>query len=287
MTEPNDALRQLAAQGRQLRAQYLAAIETMRLAPVKMNVGVDLADFFFDLSGYKRTATRVGKLLAMGSAATARADLQARYESWSELVRSTLRDVTEVGRGAPRKPNGALLLARFSKTQRFTRFDTRLAHGVAYLEALADGRVVRNEDLQALRATAGRRRPQRAAPASILAEAEEVAGLLVGLPSEVEAVRGAVEVYRARMPDFGRQALSSLRNALENLVKRLSGEGDFSAGLEKLLPSDTRRRTIRQVHSFLSAYGPHGPNMPTEADVEMGFRLGIAAIRSLLTGRPP
>lgn len=285
-TESNDILRQLAARGRQLRAQYLAAIKAARLAPVKVNAGVDLAAFFFNLSGYKRTASRVGKLLAAGSAASAKADLQTKYESWSESTRSALREVTVAGRGVPRKPNSALLLVRFSRTQRFLRLETRLAHGIAYLETLAEERVVRNEDLRAMRPTA-RWRPERRTSPSIPAEAGEVARMLANLPSEREAVEGAVQVYQAHSSDFGRQAMGSIRNALENLVKRLSGESDFSAGLQKLFPSETRRRTIRQVHSFLSAYGPHGSNVPTDADVEMGFRLGFAAIRSLLTGAPP
>ncbi len=61
------------------------------------------------------------------------------------------------------------------------------------------------------------------------------------------------------------------------------GGGRLERRAGETVPSETRRRTVRQVHSFLSPYGTHGNAVPSEDDVRMGFMLTFTAIRSLLT----
>jgi hypothetical protein len=277
--EASDTLRELAAQARTIRAQYLTAINAAKASPTNVATTVDAIDFFFDLSGYKRAASRIGRALARNSSQQQLAMIGQQGESWASAVRSALGGFSLVGKQVPAEANSVVLLRRYAGTQKFARLDVRLAHGISLLEGLAEDRVVRNQDL------AGLRRKDTTVPGqrgdSLSVEVAEVIGLLDGLPQEQEALRGGWAVYQNKMPDYGRQALNSLRNALENVTKRLSGEGDWSEGLRKLVPSETRRQMIRQPHTFLSAYGTHAASAPSDADVELGFRLTAAAIRAL------
>lgn len=116
----------------------------------------------------------------------------------------------------------------------------------------------------------------------IVVEGERIISLLEGFPSEQSSIKGALNAYLTRAPDFGRQALNSLRNALENLAKRLSGRGDWQAGLDQLLQSETRKKTIKAAHMFLSGFGAHGASEPTESDLEHGFRMTFSALQFLL-----
>ena len=118
-------------------------------------------------------------------------------------------------------------------------------------------------------------------PVSI--EGEQIASLLTDFPAERSAIEGALAAYAARSPDFGRQALGSLRTALENLTKRLSDDADWQAGLDRLISSDARKKTVKAAHVFLSAFGTHGVSAPAESDVEHGFRMAFSAIRYLLS----
>jgi len=89
-------------------------------------------------------------------------------------------------------------------------------------------------------------------------------------------------VYQTKTPDWGRQALNSCRNAIENLTRLLSGEGEWSVGLTKVISSDAGRKIVKVAHVFLSAKGTHGPDEPDLSTVEMGMSLTFVALRQIL-----
>lgn len=66
----------------------------------EVDIGVDLTDLLFDVSGYKRTAAQVGKVLATRLSAPAKADLEETSEYWSGSARPTVRDFTIVRGGS-------------------------------------------------------------------------------------------------------------------------------------------------------------------------------------------
>lgn len=289
MSEPSDVLRQLAARGRQIRASMIQNYETQKSIPERVATGVDMLDLFFDLSGYKRSAVRAGKALVQDSATQRQKHLEQEREDWTSQVKGNLRKISEVKRGLTGAGNSLRLAGRFMKTQRFVRPTTQLAHGIAFLEELSEKRVVWNEDIPEVLSKPGYPREKAMyetetqeliAPAII--DSKSLASLLAGHPSELEAIRGAIAAHEAGTPDSGRQALNSCRNAIENLVKRLSGETNWARGLEKIAAGDTRRKTVRQAYSFLSAYGTHGIANPSRTDVELGIRMTVAVIQSIL-----
>jgi hypothetical protein len=289
VSEPSDILRQLAARGRQIRASMMENTESRKSVSERVAGGVDVLDFFFDLSGYKRRARRVGKVLARDSMVRRQKELEEEYDNWVQEVRKNLGKMSQVKSSLTRRGNSAYLAKRFRKSQQYVKPTTRLAHGVMFLEDLSERRVVWNDDIPEVLPKPKRRKKRVAyekrtgkliGPAGV--DNELLVSLLSGHPSELEAIQGAIAVFNAGTPDSGRQALNSCRNAVENLVKRLSGETNWAIGLAKLVPSETRRKTIRQVYSYLSAYGTHGIANPSKTDVELGIRMTVAAVQSIL-----
>lgn len=289
MPEPSDTLRQIAARGRRVHANMMENLESQKSISGNVSTGVDILDFFFDLSGSKRRATRLGKAVARDSALKRQRQLERESETWASQVRDHLSQISELRRGLTRKGNSSHLTRGFMRSQQFVKPTTKLAHGITFLEALSERRLVWNEDIPDILIEPRRQKEKeldktdaRRFTAPAIVDENSLTTLLSGHPSELEAVLGAFAVYKARTPDSGRQALSSCRNAIENLVKKLSGEANWSRGLEKLVPSETRRRTVRQAYSFLSAYGTHGIASPSNADVELGMRMTVAIVQSLL-----
>lgn len=289
VSEPSDILRQLAARGRQIRASIIENYESRKSVSDRVTTGVDMVDLFFDLSGYKRRATKIGKVLAQDSIIRRQKELEREYDNWVLEVKENLGKISEIKQGLTNAGNSANLAKRFRKSQEYVKPTTQLAHGVMFLEDLSERRVVWNEDIPEVLPKPARRKKKverETKPEKLISPAgvdnELLISLLSGHPSELEAIRGAIAAYSAGTPDSGRQALNSCRNAIENLVKRLSGEANWALGLRKIIPSETRRKTIRQVYSFLSAYGTHGMANPSKTDVELGIRMTVAAIQSIL-----
>jgi hypothetical protein len=167
-----------------------------------------------------------------------------------------------VHREVPPKPNSTALLNRSSTSQRYARLDTRLEHGVRLLEKVAEERLLRNEDLPALKPEPAKTAPppstvEGALLNPILIEGTQVLQLLEPFPSERQAIEGALSVYNEQTADYGRQALNSCRNTIENLTKLVSGEGDWNAGLTKIISSEAGRKIVRGAHVFPSAKCAH------------------------------
>ena len=86
-------------------------------------------------------------------------------------------------------------------------------------------------------------------------------------------MKGAIERYSEGGSDAFRQCLDSCRNAIESLVKKLSGSTDWKSGLSKIISSKNGRDIVKQIYSFLSARGVHGDTIPLQEDTELGLKL--------------
>lgn len=290
MTEPSDTLRELAAQGRQIHAQYEMALDRKKTAPQRAEATVEIIDYFLNLKKRKRSASRVTKAMLSNSSSEEVRAQESEFDNWKTRVRENLGNITVIAKRMPPKPNSARQLQGFAASLDYSKRLTQLQHAVAFLEKLAERRLVWNSGLIALKEARARKRQARAksragesiqAP-SIATEGKEIIRLLASFPEEKEAIAGALSTYSSKGPDYGRQCLSSCRNALENLVRRIAGESEWTVGLKKIIPSETRRRTIRHAHSFLSAYGTHGSTPTSESDIQMGMSLSFVAIRGVI-----
>jgi hypothetical protein len=283
MGQPSDVLRQHAAMGRKLHSDLLVARQSRRSADSNVALGVDALDFFFDLSGRKRLARGLGKSLVRSSVDGTIRELESKTDGWIAESKVILGRISVLRRGIPSKPNSQELVCSFSAQMRFAKPETRLSHGISYLENLAESKLILNDEIEQTRnaVTAVQQLPL-SPPTGIESGLNELQDLVSPFPAVAEAVAGAVSVYQRRNPDWGRQAVGSMRNALETLIKILSGESDWRTGLEKIMTSNSARKQIHVTYAMLSARGVHSEEVPTEDDVLFCIRLTQEEIKYII-----
>jgi hypothetical protein len=283
--QPSDILRQLAAKGRRILSEYKVAMRSKKGLESNVTLGVSALDLFVDLSGYKSNVKRIGKAVGHSRTDAQISIIEGQTVLWTMESLGALNKISMIkGQIIPISSNSDIIATRFRKTQDYQRTDTRLQHGIQFLEQLANDHLIWNSELEKVRSGHETVSNEPFAPlASVESGLSSLIEMLKPFESECLAIKGALAVRRTKTPDWQRQALNSCRNAIENLVKRISGESEWSKGLEKLVLSKTRRETIRQVHSYLSAYGTHGGAIPSDSDVKFGIGLTEGALRYILT----
>lgn len=292
MDQPSDVLRQHAARGRKIHADLLVARQSKKAVDSNVALGVDALDFFLDLSGKKHLAGRLGRTLGHSSVDKTIGELERMADSWIAESKGILGKISVQRRGIPSGSNSSDLIRSLSAQMRFARPETRLSHGIAYLEDLAGSNVLFNKDLEEMRRTVAIvEKSSPSLPTEVETGLSKVRDLMSAFPPEVEAISGAIAAYKAKGPDWGRQTLDSLRNVLENLVRRLSGESEWSKGLEKVVPSEVSRKSIRATYNLLSVRGVHADEIPGEEDINFSIGLAQHAIKYLIEsyekdGRP-
>ncbi len=286
--EPSDDLRQLAAKGRRILAEVRATLNSRSRMNDRISVGLAAIEYFTDPPTNSAAIKGMARAIYRGNVEGRLSNSEEQMKTWMEECKASLNNITRIrGHQMPISPNSSGLVSSFMKTQEFYGLDTRLRHAIEFLEKLAGDRLVLNSDLDSLRIGLS-----QASMAPTLSEANaedrfsEMDALLYQFDSELISIRGARNAWETRGPDWQRQSLSSCRTALENLVKKLSGESEWSIGLKKILDSETKRSAIKHTHSLLSAYGSHGPSPPSEEDVEYGIGLTLCALKLLLSLRP-
>jgi hypothetical protein len=92
-------------------------------------------------------------------------------------------------------------------------------------------------------------------------------------PQALAALQGAYEAYSRGGVDDMRGACEGARNALENVVKDITGDG-LGPGLQTLSKdSESRKDMLLQLRDFLAARGPHNSEQPSEEDTLLALRL--------------
>jgi hypothetical protein len=289
VTSPSDILRSIVAKGRRIQADIIAAKESKRGISTNAGLAVDAVNILFDLSGHKRTATRLAKKYGHASADSRIHALELEVSGWSSEAKDALRNITVLQDGIPDRPNSERLLRGFSKSMSLVRPEDRLARGILYLENLAESNIAYNNDLPGMRKAVGAMEDmdKHVIPTETEARLALLARNLEGFPNVRVAVRGALSAYEKKSDDWARQTLGSMRNALESLVKTLSGEGDWSRGLLKLIPSSSKRKPIREAYDFVSGIGTHNQDIPDQHDVELGIGLTERAIIYIIDDSKP
>ena len=87
------------------------------------------------------------------------------------------------------------------------------------------------------------------------------------------AMRSAYDGYRRGGTDGYRQACEAARNALENVVRDLTGM-DIGPGFEKVTGDDEKRsKLFKSVRDALSVWGTHAKDQPPERDTFLAIRM--------------
>jgi hypothetical protein len=280
MFGPNDTVRQLAARGREIRAKLIAISESRKNSNSNVSIGVDVIDAFFDLSGHKRIAAGLGKRILTNSIKTREAKLTQEYHEWKLTVDKTLQNYSTSQLNGKSSNKRLTLKEQFDCTQRNARLETNLRKGIMFLESSAE-RGLTSLDAVSVKREPGIRIPKNL-DSSIGTNARSVLSKLKGHPEVQKSIEGALSVITSQSPDYVRQALGSCRTAIENLVRGLSGEGDWSLGLTKIVKHATERKTIKAAYSYLSAFGTHSINGPSRDNALIGINLALVAIDIIL-----
>jgi len=92
-------------------------------------------------------------------------------------------------------------------------------------------------------------------------------------PAALNALRSAYDAYQRGGIDGNRQACEASRNAVENVVRDLTGM-DLGPGLDKLAGDNDRRiRFFKSFRDALSVWGTHAKEQPAERDTLLALRV--------------
>ena len=281
-------------QGRKLLQQSREIKEAKRDISGKVNTSVNILDAFVNLSGHKRSAKTVSKWWLHSNLEQRKKTLRKDYEAWYSESTDTLKQISIRRKRMDSHGNSQALVSRFAGTRRFVKTETRLTHGIAYLESLSHEDLVLNSEIRAYLRTLKKQELTRKRSLDSVKALKEieihpkfgnidgVLELLNPYPNEKEALQGAIATYENEGPDANRQALSSCRNALEQLVCKLSGEKYWKNGLPKMVSSRSKRKIIRSNYEYLCEFGSHGNAPPSDVNTELGIGMTVASVRLLL-----
>jgi hypothetical protein len=289
MRDPKSQIQDYIIQGNDLLIAVQNATNASKNIPRKVDAGITLLDLAFDLSGHKRQAKSVGTLLMENQARNQIIQSEEQYSLWSAKVIEFLGTISVIKTHLPKDGNSESILSSFSNTMKYVKIITKLNHGISFLETLRHKDLINNDKISEYLKQRKKQEKVKKKAEMIIESApkpfsiqHDIWEMLDAYPNEKSALMGAVFIYQSESPDANRQALSSCRNALEMLIKKISGKQDWNDGLLTIFQSSQKRKTIKSTFQYLSAYGVHGPSQPSEGDTEMGIEMTTTAIKWIL-----
>jgi len=222
--------------------------------------------------GIKEIGNKMAKNVLAYQSKAAKTDVSFAADRWLNSITTFLNHISIVTFNVTEKGNSKNIIRKFNHAKKGVKAETKINRGLKALNELLTYDLVYNHDLKNI---IGERKLR-----SI--QVKELKKLLNNHPSVLESVLGAIERIEKGGFDANRQCLSSCRNAIENLVKEISGENDWRKGLKIIVQSKTRQNTVKNTHRFLSAYGVHGREVNKE-DAKSGLDQTMATIRIVLS----
>jgi len=174
------------------------------------------------------------------------------------------------------KGNSGNLVRKLNHAKKGAKYETKINRGLTVIEELKTMDLINNRNI---RKYLEEQQRQSKEYSQLKKEAKT---LLKHYPEEKRALLGAIERLDAGGIDAWRQCLSSCRICVENLVKEIAKENDWTIGLLKIVRSKTKRKIIKDTFQFLSAYGSHGKKDPGKEIAKSGVEQTFAAIRLIL-----
>jgi len=245
----------------------------------------DFGDTATDILGSKvlpRGWISPGKKLARKSLSQKKQSVEVncarQADQWLNEITTSLSSISRKNSSLTMKGNSQTLVKKFNYAKKGAQAKTKINRGLKALDELKQLDLIYNKDIgnllqeKKLKNTPSDQYNQYAIDAKIL---------LRDYPSELEAFLGAIERLEQGGLDANRQCLSSCRNCIESLVKRIAQR--WPDGLISIIPSNTKRKIVKQTYQFLSAFGVHGSETPTDNDAKSGLEQTLSSIRLILS----
>ena len=109
-----------------------------------------------------------------------------------------------------------------------------------------------------------------------------IAEKLKNYPNVQESVLGALDRLHEGGPDAQRQSIVSCRAAIETLCIQVGKNEDWKKALNCIFPSETDRRSIKNIWNYLSGKGAHGGHIPSKEDAEYALKITIATLEQII-----
>jgi len=301
MRNPKDDLRLQIERGKALQHEVEVFLHDAKMLNPRLAMGRTVLRLF-DVGG-RRDLVSLGRLLGAQGFVNRRNAINQSFEQWNQGSLDRLRTISVATRNLTAQGSSGDLARRLARARKFKRFDTRIAHAVGELEAIAEEELVYNDDIpeflkaRRVRTLEERRRAREAKLLDLssampgmesieLENREQLRTHFRGHDEIARMIEGALDARGSSGADVDRQALASCRSAIEQAIFEATGERNFRAGLAKLA-TGTRRRTIGDTYGFLSGYGSHPGGKPTKKDVSYGIRMTIASCSWILENSNP
>ncbi len=301
MRNPKDDLRLQIERGKALQHEVEVFLHDAKMLNPRLAMGRTVLRLF-DVGG-RRDLVSLGRLLGAQGFVNRRNAINQSFEQWNQGSLDRLRTISVATRNLTAQGSSGDLARRLARARKFKRLDTRIAHAVGELEAIAEEELVYNDDIpeflkaRRVRTLEERRRAREAKLLDLssampgmesieLENREQLRTHFRGHDEIARMIEGALDASGSSGADADRQALASCRSAIEQAIFEATGERNFRAGLAKLA-TGTRRRTIGDTYGFLSGYGSHPGGKPTKKDVSYGIRMTIASCSWILENSNP
>jgi len=259
--------------------KIIKAIEGAKYAPQAI---VDIFEFITESKvKKKRLWTNLGKIWASNPHYKRFESLNYGYQTWFEQITNYIRTISIVKRTLTRQGNSEQLLKRFNRPRSLKSLDKKIKYTIIALESIKEMKLIYNRDIPGV--ITKRKKPR--APKKISkyhSQSRQTLSQLNGYPEVKEALKGAIDRLEKKGPDYSRQCLGSCRNALESLVKQISGEMEWQNGLPKIVIDRTNRDVVKRTYSYLCKYGTHSQRITSQNKTEIGFALTLTAIAIIL-----
>lgn len=277
----NDIIQKLTCfeeEGKMVLSNYQQKIKKTEGTPIRKAV-TNYAVKQFTPHGFKSTAKELMGDIKKNQIKQTKDEAAQSADVWLNSVARFLKTVSQVTSTLTTKGNSQTLIKKLNHARRAVNFDTKIRRGLDPLAELKNLELIYNLEIKELLGSKGKQLKKHN---HLAKNAKE---LLSDFPDERQSLLGAIERLEKGGIDAYRQCMSSCRNTIENLVKKLTNENKWRKGLEELVKSDTKRQTIKKTFNFLSAYGSHGEKDPGEETAKSGVEQTFSAIRLIMEAR--
>ena len=277
----NQKLESFEMQGQNILSQY--STRMAEIGQTQKNRGIARGALNFPIMGPKYR--KAGKfLLNITEDPLRKKRIEAEFAnlatSWLASITDYLNGISRATKSLSKQGNSQSIIRMFTKAKTGVKPETKLNRGLGAITRLKTIDLILNTDISNYL-----REKKATGMEKHHFWAKEINKLLAKHPAERMALLGAIESFEAKRMDANRQCLSSCRNCIESLVKKLSSNARWSEGLPHIVASKQKRRIIKDTYAFLSIHGTHGSESPSDADTRAGVDQTLASVRLIITSK--
>jgi len=228
--------------------------------------------------GWVGLGKKLAKKKLSGRKRSIEIDCANQADQWLDPITMSLKRISKLTSSITLKGNSSILIRKLNHAKSGIQAGTKIKRGLKALEEINQMDLIYNYEIRDMLQV---KKLNNISSSRYNQYSNDAKLLLKNYPSELEAFLGAIERLEHGGLDAYRQCLSSCRNSIESLVKKIAQR--WPDGLNSIIRSDTKRKIIKNTYQYLSAYGVHGTKTPTEDDAKSGLEQTISSLRQIIS----